>query len=53
MPKTDKELAVELACAYVQQLANMKDENMPSLSEIKSFLNACYQVISELPDDSH
>lgn len=49
--KSDKELAVELACAYIHQLYAMKEDSVPTLAEIRKFLNACYQTVSELPDE--
>lgn len=51
MAKTDKELAVDILCAYLHagypppQKEKNTDEN-----RLRAFLNAAYEAVSNLPD---
>lgn len=52
MAKTDKELAVELACACINTIrGNQTPTHKPlSTSDIDSILRDCYQSIQSLED---
>lgn len=48
MAKTDKELAVELACAYIKALIEHTDQGLPSKEDVEEFLHVCYEIIENL-----
>lgn len=52
MTKTDKELAVELACATLNAIAAMRPNSPKPLSgtDIQNILNNCYTSICSLED---
>lgn len=53
MAKTNKELAVELASAYIQGIYSSSARPSVSMDEakFKQILNACYEAVLNLPDD--
>lgn len=52
MEKTNKELAVELACASLIAMSHMNTQKPLSNTDIKNVLNDCYTLVSNLPKDS-
>ena len=53
MAKSNKELAVELASAYIQGIYSSAERPAISMDEgkFKQILNACYEAVLNLPDD--
>lgn len=53
MAKSNKELAVELVGAYIQGIYSSAERPSVSMDEgkFKQILNACYEAVSNLPDD--
>ena len=47
--KTNKELAVELACASLIAMSNMNAPKTLSSTDIKNVLYDCYSLICDLP----
>lgn len=53
MSKTNKELAVDLACAAIHAIASASTSPRKPFSgdDLKNILQDCYTFVSELPED--
>lgn len=52
MPKTDKELAVDIVCAYLRSRFSREDQRSPlSGIELKELMIDAYDAVHALPDD--
>lgn len=53
MPKTDKELAVDIVCAYLRAHYSVPDVyEMPDRDSLSQSLCDAYDAVHALPDDS-
>ena len=53
MPKTDKELAVDIVCAYLRARFSREDQHSPlSGYELMALAKDAYDAVHALPDDS-
>lgn len=50
--KSNKELAVELACAALHAMSNMnQSQKALSGTDIQNILNECYSFVTDLPEN--
>lgn len=53
MPKTDKELAVDIVCAYINARFTIPDpERKPNRENLTAMLRDAYDAVHALPDAS-
>lgn len=50
MPKTDKELAIELASAYIQVIETDLQLRDNPLSDVESIVKECLNIVKRLED---
>lgn len=53
MPKTDKELAVEIVCAYIRARSSQPDAKKPTAERLAGMLKDAYDAVRTLPDSPH
>lgn len=52
MPKTDKELAVDIVCAFLRAHYSVPDVyEMPDSESLRGVLRDAYDAVHALPDD--